>query len=131
LGRLALLTPSCGGHRVDREEKRVTHGDETDGRKANGKKQGSLTSRTPIRERLFSLLAAIIASGAASAQQVVVLRSSIDCAAYGKQPDGSYVANKDTVLLYSDTTVLKVPKGTPLRKEKDPRAYGEFALKCQ
>lgn len=80
--------------------------------------------------RLLSLLAAIIASGAASAQQVVVLRSSIDCAAYGKQPDGSYVANKDTVLLYSDTTVLKVPKGTPLRKEKDPRAYGEFALKC-
>jgi len=28
LGRLAPLTPSCGGHRVDREEKRVTHGNE-------------------------------------------------------------------------------------------------------
>ena len=26
LGRLALLTPSCGGQSVDREEKRVTYG---------------------------------------------------------------------------------------------------------
>ena len=26
LGRLALLTPSCGGQSADREEKRVTYG---------------------------------------------------------------------------------------------------------
>jgi len=37
-----------------------------------------------------------------------------------KQPDGSYVIKKDTALLYSDATALKVPKGTPLRNETDP-----------
>jgi len=82
-------------------------------------------------KRIACLLAAITASTAASGQQVVILRNSIDCAAYDKQPDGSYVAKKDTALLYSDATALKVPKGTPLRKETDPRAYAEFALKCR
>ena len=82
-------------------------------------------------KRIACLLAAITASTTASGQQVVILRSSIDCAAYDKQPDGSYVARKDTALLYSDATALKVPKGTPLKKETDPRAYGEFALKCR
>jgi len=77
------------------------------------------------------LVAAVAVASPASAQEVVVLRNSIDCAAYDKQPDGSYVAKKDTALLYSDTTALKVPKGTALRKEKDPRAYGEFELKCR
>ena len=77
------------------------------------------------------LLAAITASTTASGQQVMILRSSIDCAAYDKQPDGSYVAKKDTALLYGDATALKVPKGTPLRKETDPRAYGEITLKCR
>ena len=81
--------------------------------------------------RIVCLVAAITVPAAASAQQVVVLRSSIDCAAYDKQPDGNYVANKNTALLYSDATALKVPKGTALKKEKDPRAYGEFELKCR
>lgn len=81
--------------------------------------------------RIAWLLPAITVSAAALAQEVVVLRNSIDCAAYDKQPDGSYVAKKNTALLYSDATVLKVPKGTPLTKEKDPKAHGEFALKCR
>ena len=82
-------------------------------------------------KRIACLLAAITASTTASGQQVVILRSSIDCAAYDKQPDGSYVAKKDTALLYSDATARKVPRGAALRKEKDPRAYGEFELKCR
>jgi hypothetical protein len=82
-------------------------------------------------KRIACLLAAITASTTASGQQVVILRSSIDCAAYDKQPDGSYVAKKDTALLYSDATALKVSKGTTLSKGKDPKAYGEFVLKCR
>jgi hypothetical protein len=81
--------------------------------------------------RIVYLVAATAVPSAASAQDVVVLRSSIDCAAYDKQPDGSYVAKKDTALLYSDATARKVPRGAALRKEKDPRAYGEFELKCR
>ena len=81
--------------------------------------------------RIVCVMAALTASLAAWAQEVVVLRNSIDCAAYDKQPDGSYIANKNTALFYSDATALKVPKGTALTKEKDPKAYGEFELKCR
>ncbi len=60
LGRLALLTPSCGGLCADREEKRVTHGsdraeldhqEQLDRNRPN-QRRSSLTATAPIREAL-------------------------------------------------------------------------------
>ena len=52
----------------------------------------------------------VFASSRTGRQSNAILRNSIDCAAYEKQPGGSYVAKKNTALLYSDATALKVPK---------------------
>ena len=59
MGRLALLTPSCGGQRADREEKRVTHGNEipTAGKR---KKQDQLDFTNPNQRRLLVTLAGFL-----------------------------------------------------------------------
>ena len=51
LGRFALLTPSCGGLCADREEKRVTCGNEIN--RWRGKKQEQLDSNDPNQRRLL------------------------------------------------------------------------------
>ena len=45
MGRLALLTPPCGGQCADREEKRVAHGNEIN--RQQGKTQEQLDFRDP------------------------------------------------------------------------------------
>ena len=52
MGRLALLTPSCGGQCADREEKRVAHGNEIN--RQHGKKQEQLDLRDPNQRRLLT-----------------------------------------------------------------------------
>ena len=49
LGRLALLTPSCGGLCADRKEKRVTHGSD----RSEPGYQEQLDRNVPIREGLL------------------------------------------------------------------------------
>ena len=51
MGRLALLTPPCGGQCADREEKRVAHGNEIN--RQQGKTQEQLDLRDP-NQRGFS-----------------------------------------------------------------------------
>jgi hypothetical protein len=50
LGRLALLTPPCGGQCADREEKRVAHGNEIN--RQQGRKQEQLDFRDPNQRGL-------------------------------------------------------------------------------
>lgn len=51
MGRLALLTPSCGGQRADREEKRVAHGNEIN--RQQGRRQEQLDFKDPNQRSLL------------------------------------------------------------------------------
>jgi hypothetical protein len=67
LRRLTFLTPSCGGWEafpsdVDREEKRVTHGNEQLAARKESERR-SLTSTTPIREDSQTGTATLFGSG--------------------------------------------------------------------
>ena len=53
MGRLALLTPSCGGQRADREEKRVAHGNEIN--RQQGRRQEQLDFKDPNQRRLLGI----------------------------------------------------------------------------
>ena len=53
MGRLALLTPSCGGQRADREEKRVAHGNEIN--RQQGRRQEQLDFKDPNQRSLLDM----------------------------------------------------------------------------
>ncbi len=46
MGRLAPLTPSCGGHRAGREEKQVTDGNESTAANQNPEQKQDLLDET-------------------------------------------------------------------------------------